>query len=105
TAPSTSYRRIRLPLQWRATTRRRRPQACTGATSSAASSTNTNSLQLHDPLSASVSVLGPCLGWLSGWCRCSLFVSHLCTDPACGCLGGDLSERRGRCPPGARWLA
>jgi hypothetical protein len=52
-----------------------------------------------------VSVLGPRLGWLSGWCRCSLFVTHLCTDPACGCLGGDLSERRVRCQPGARWLA
>jgi hypothetical protein len=41
TAPSTCYRRILPPLQWRAATRRRRPQACTGATSSAASSTNT----------------------------------------------------------------
>src|SRR6266545_1698035 len=49
--------------------------------------------------------VGVRLGLLSGWCRCSLFVTHLCNDSACGCLRGDMSGRRDRCQPGARLLA
>jgi hypothetical protein len=57
------------------------------------------------PSLCTVSVLGSRLGLLSGWCRCSLFVTHLCNDSACGCLRGDMSGRRDRCQPGARLLA
>src|SRR6266566_5969680 len=56
--------------------------------------------------SRTVSVLGgPVWGSLSGWRRCSLFVTQFPNDLACGCLSSDLSEQRGRCRPGARLLA
>ena len=45
------------------------------------------------------------LGRLSGWRWRSLFVTRFANDLACVCLSSDVSERRGRCRPGARLLA
>ena len=43
-----------------------------------------------------VSVLGSRLGRLSGWRRCSSFVTRFPHDLACECLSSDVSERRDR---------
>jgi hypothetical protein len=51
-----------------------------------------------------VTVLGSRLGLLSGWCRCSSFVTQRKDDPV-GCLSSDSSERGSRYRPGARLLA
>jgi hypothetical protein len=56
--------------------------------------------------SITVSLLGPRLGLLSGWCRCSLLVTQFANDFVVGgCLSSDLSERGARHRPGARLLA
>jgi hypothetical protein len=52
-----------------------------------------------------VSVRVSRLGLLSGWRRCFSLVTQFPNDLACGCLSSDLSDRRGRCRPGARLLA
>jgi len=63
--------------------------------------------QCHRSLfhSRTVSVLLCRLGRLSGWCRCSLFVTRFSNDPLLRCLSGDVSERRVRYRPGVRLLA
>jgi len=52
-----------------------------------------------------VSVRVSRLGLLSGWCRCSLFVTQFPNDLVRECLSSDLSVQRGRCQSGARSLA
>jgi hypothetical protein len=55
--------------------------------------------------SGTVSVRVSRLGLLSGWCRCSLFVTQFPNDLVRECLSSDLSVQRGRCQSGARSLA